>query len=245
MLPCQAHAQPTSCDSGSPGSDACTQLAPAPVPVVKKPRRDAERDFFLPNGTLTPPGKVAISIHEFGLLNTFSFGVNERLEITASGPLIPFVVSVGARVSLTPRKSRFKTIVGVSFWSPLLGNDDDGLMVLTHFSGTAAYHADSFEVHATLSGAYHDDEGWMLPAANIGMSMRLNPRFRLHANYASINVDNIDWSDGDNPRLNGLLLGLKYSGARWDADFGFILPTNLPDDDSRFAVPMLSFHHTF
>ncbi len=248
MISHQAGAQPGQCETGSPGSDSCTQVAesappPGSLAVPESPRREATHDFFLPNGTLTAPGKLSLSIHEFGMMNTFAFGVTEWLELSASAPLFPIIASIGARVSLTPRRSPFRLLVGVSMWSTLVDDGDDNRPVGVQPTGTIGYRGDRFEVHATLSGLYHDDD-WMLPAGNIGISTQIGRRYRFHLNYASLNVDNIDWTDGENPRINVILAGLKFSKRRWDVDFGLMVPVILPDnDDERVPLPFISFRY--
>lgn len=248
MVSHQAGAQPGQCETGSPGSDSCTQVAvsappPSSLTVPEPPRSEATHDFFLPNGNLTAPGKLSLSIHEFGMMNTFAFGVTEWLELSVSAPALPIVASIGARVSLTPRRSPFRVLVGVSLWSTLVESGDDRPMGIQP-TGTIGYRGERFEVHASLSGLYHDD-GWMLPAGNIGISTQIGRRYRFHLNYASLNVDNISWTDGENPRINVVLAGLKYSKRRWNVDFGLMVPVVLPDDedDERVPLPFISFRY--
>ena len=48
--------------------------------------------------------------------------------------------------------------------------------------------------------------------------------------------------------MNGLVLGAKYMGRTWDADFGFALLIDPDDDDDDGFVPLMpliSIHRQF
>ena len=254
------HAQAPVCVTGSPGSKDCEERAlpdPEPVSTLTQSgsgngydRGNRHHDFFLPNGNLTKKGDLSLAIYELGMLNTLAYGVSDRIELSVSAPVYPLFLSLGIRVQLAPLRSRLRAVIEAHGWMPVLddgGSDGDPYVFWTQIAGTVAYHGDNFDVHATLSGAIHSDDGFELPAANIGASLRVLHRFAILFNYTSLNT-NDTWRCRNciNPRLNFVIFGLKHMGQTWDSDFGFAVCFD-PDspDDEFIPVPILSFQRNY
>ena len=243
-----AGAQTANCVS-SPGSSDCAEKTPqvlAPQ-LFDRPREKRSRDFFLPNGNLTPPGEFSLSIHELGVYNIFAYGLHKNIEVSVSAPVVPGIATLGGRFSLLPlEKTRFRAVLGLGLHIPILDERDE-FQYWAHASGTVAYHGERFDVHATFTQMYHDRSGLELPSANIGGNVQVSRNYALHANYASLNTNGTNRCNPcRNPRINAVFLGAKYMGLRWDIDFGFVAFFNPDDDDIEpIPLPMVSFHRIY
>lgn len=255
-----AYAQAPECVTGSPGSDDCEErklpqvqtalVVPANLEVVKPERGHRVNDFFMPNGNLTKKGDFSLQIHGLGMYNVLSYGVTDKVELSVSAPVYPVFLALGARVQLAPTESPFRAVVSARGWFPLIndnnGFDDEPYSYWTQLSGTIAYETERFNLHASLSGAYHSVDGVQLPAANVGATVRIKHNLAAHVNYGSVNITGTSMCRSCiNPRKNGLLFGLKHMGNYWDTDFGFLVVSDPDGEDDTFPIPMLSFQRNY
>ena len=121
-LSCLLLASPTQADTppcvpGSPGSNDCVHEQPVLIApqLFERPREKRLRDFFIPNGNLTPAGDFAASSQAGGLYNIFSYGLNKRVELSVSAPVIPAIVGVGGRFALIPPGRKLRAVIGMAF----------------------------------------------------------------------------------------------------------------------------------
>ena len=100
------------------------------------------------------------------------------------------------------------------------------------------FRQDAIVRRVEAGGTMHTGDGFQLPMANIGGNVKLGRRLKAHINYGSLNRTGFGNCDPcSNPRINSLLVGLKYMGKKWDADFGFMMNYD-PDDDSGDIIPL-------
>lgn len=249
-----ASAQSSQCASGGPSSTECENLsATEPSPPVADPDARPEgarrqHDFFLPNGNLVPKGDFTVTVHQLTAYNEIRYGLSDRVELMAGAPIYPVFISLGGRVQAAPLKSRFRLLFGATAWLPFIDDDNGHRRFWVQAASTIAYHGDSFNVHATLSGAVHSRAGIQLPAANVGVNIRIKRRIAGHINYASLNTTGTWYCETcTNPRINGLLLGLKYMSSDWETDFGltFLWDPERGFSDEFLPIPMLSIRRLY
>lgn len=252
-----ATAQPSACDDpDAPWRAPCPGVQPAatlvppppPAPPVIRSLRDRTHNSIFPTGNLMPAGEVEFHMHELGLYNRAAFGLTDRIELSVGAPLIPVVVSAGARVSATPRDSSFKLVAGAGVWSPI--NDDDQGEYVYQLGLTAGYQGERFEIHATVSrlAARDDDEG--LASLSAGLSYQTGAKSALivEAGHVGI-IDGTsscsgDCVDEDWSGLDGLLVGVKLMGARFDTDLGLLLVGDR-EDRQTFTLPIVSMSYRY
>lgn len=260
-----ARAQTPVCVTGSPGSADCQTkaaqppqvglFAPAPDGPPPAPAASSEpeepvttHNFFLPNGNLTPTGRFDLSVHGLGVYNRIAYGINERFEVSAGIPVIPIVGTLGVRAQLAPPTSPWRMVVGLTAGLPVLLTlaDNGPYRFWTQAMGTVGYYGDRFAAYGTLSGALHTGDGFQLPAANVGASMKLGRKVMAHVNYSSVNITGTDLCDPcTNPRVNNLMFGVKYMTMAWDADFGVMIAFDPDSPGDVIALPMLSVRRTY
>ena len=252
-----AAAQPSACDDpDAPWRAPCSGAQPAPVlvappppaPPVVRSLRDRTHNSIFPTGNVMPAGEVQFQMHELGLYNRAAFGVTDRVELSIGAPLIPVVVSAGARVSATPRDSRLKLVVGAGVWSPI--NDDDQGEYVYQLGLTAGYQADRFEIHGTIAhfAARGDDDRVASLSAGLSYQTGAKTALIVEAGHIGI-VDGASSCDGDcvdsgSPGLDGLLLGMKLMGARFDTDLGLLLVGDREERES-FTLPIVSMSYRY
>ena len=251
-------AQAPVCVTGGPGSEDCEERAipdpeTAPMASLGESTNGYERgtrhhDFFLPNGNVTKKGEVSVAIYELGLLNTLAYGLTDRVELSVSAPVYPIFASLGVRVQVAPLKSPWRATVEAHGWVPFEKSDGGSYEFWAQVAGTVAYHGENFNVHATLTGAIHSEDGFELPAGNIGVNLRVRRNLAIHANYASLNTTGTERCQRCiNPRLNFAIVGIKYMGQTWDTDFGFAFcwDPDKVDEDFTPPLPLLSFQRNY
>jgi hypothetical protein len=221
---------------------------PPPAPPPVRSLRDRTHNSIFPNGNLVRAGDVQFQMHELGLYNRAAFGLNDRVEVSIGAPLVPVVVSAGARVSATPRDSRLRLVLGGGVWSPI--NDDDQGEYVYQVSMTAGYQAERLEVHGTItrfSAALEGDQA--LFGASLGMSYQFGPKAAMiaeagHLGVLGVNACSGDCQGNDPVAFDGLLVGFKLMGERFDTDLGLAF---IGDRDSReaFTLPVVSMTYRY
>ncbi len=222
---------------------------PPPAPPPVRSLRDRTHNSIFPNGNLVRSGDVQFQMHELGLYNRAAFGLNDRVEVSIGAPLVPVVVSAGARVSATPRDSRMRLVLGAGVWSPI--NDDDQGEYVYQVSMTAGYQAEQLEVHGTVTRfSVKLDGDQPVVAASVGMSYQFGRKAAVIAEagrIAALGVDDDcggDCSSDDDPGLDGLLVGFKLMGERFDTDLGLLF---VGDREAReaFTLPIVSMTYRY
>jgi hypothetical protein len=235
------------------GTPPAAAQAPAyivvqPPPAPPRSLADRTHNSIFPTGNLVAAGEVQFTMHELGLYNRAAFGVSDRLELAIGAPLIPVVVSAGARIAATPSGSRMRLVLGASVWNPI--NDDGDGEAVYQLSVTAGYRSERFEVHATAARFSPGLDGDQPAAAvSVGMSYQFGPKSALVTELGRIAVvgagaASCDGSCDDDLALDGLLAGCKLMGERFDTDLGLLF---VGDRDAReaFTLPVVSMTYRY
>jgi len=242
-----ATAQPSACeDPDAPWRAPCPGTVVAPPPPPVRSLGDRTHNAIFPNGNVLRSGEVQFQVHELGLYNRAAFGLTDRIELSVGAPLIPVVVTAGARVALAPRESPLRLTAGLGVWSTINDGGDDARV--WQATVTAGYQAGSFELHATASHLSPlGDRDAPLTALTAGLSWQTGPKVALIAEIGRLAplARNPCYGCGDDAlSLNGALLAAKLMGESFDTDLGLFL---LGDGDSSASVtlPVVSMTYRY
>jgi hypothetical protein len=256
--PAVVRGQSATCVSGSPGSPACTEQAqsapvpaewePAAVPPAPQPARDVSavtHSFFLPTGNLTRAGEFSASVHELGLFNNVAYGVTDHLELSAGAPAIPFVWTLGARLSLTSPDSPLRAVVSGSVWMPLVQESHDRFEYLRHGTLTLGYQTARWNIHGSLSAVQPNFSNDRLLMGSAGLIYKAGRKTALMVDISTMDMTAyVNCSSG----CRGLparviTAGIKHMGKKWDVDFGIIAPFMEENLGTRLVlIPLVSMH---
>lgn len=208
-------------------------LVPVLLEATAARAETSTHDWLFPTGDVVPRGEVHVRGHALYAYDTLAYGVNDRLELSFSAPVVPMFVHAHARVALTDRSSPFKLVLGagaLQFLAP-----ETEAMTFWVLSGTAAYKWDGGGVHATISATKNREEFEGMGVINVGAHVKIGRNVSLLGEWARISFVDTDDFSVEQP----LLVGLKFHG-RTDVDVGFVM---FPEHGFIFPLPMLTVTH--
>lgn len=234
----------------SAATEDWTELSCVKTVDDRRELEDRTHISLFPSGNLLRKGDVQFQVHEFGLFNRAAFGVSDNVELSVGAPAIPVFTTLGGRVGLTSRDSRYRLVLGGSLWLPLIADADE---TLVQASATVAYQDDKVNLHATAGGIKPSGEDEALAVYSAGVAYKSSKKTALFAEVlrlalfstagdACTGADDYDCEGSSRDYFDGAMVGVKIMGKHFDTDLGLFMPFG---DSEVVGLPVISMTYRY